>query len=145
MSQVNYLYQPGGSDNTPMVYANPFLQQIYVDDAMAAGKGDGWEVGPYGSFPELFYPTKATPQYPSFDVRGNNTMYQQHITRFGLATFTVQSNTYAGGGPNGIQGGPPYCDCTVDGVLYKIQVGASVTLPRNVMDAINGSPDFSAS
>lgn len=144
LSQVNYLYEPGGSDNTPMTYNNPFLQQIYVDDR-AALRGEGWEVGPYGSFPELFFPTKATPGYPPYDVRGNSTMIQQHIARFGLATFTVRSNTYSGGGPSGVQGGPPYCDCTIDSVLYKIQIGQSVTLPRNVMDTINGSPDFSAS
>ena len=75
--------------------------------------------------------TTQVPTYAPLDVRGPSILYQQQINHFGTVNMKVTQSPLQG------RYAPAYVDVTVDGVDYKILVGATVTVPVCVYDAIN--------
>ena len=112
---------PGGEgrDTLPVSYPNPKVVDYIVNP-------DPKNVIPW------FQPiTVVTPTYAPLDVRGPSILYQQQITNFGTVNMKITQSPVQG------RYAPAFVPVTVDGVEYLIQVGATVTVPRCVYDAIN--------
>lgn len=108
-----------GTDALPVTYPNPKTIQYLINP-------DVKRVIPW--FQDY---VQVTPTYAPLDVRGPSMLYQQQINHFGTVNMKVTQSPLQG------RYAPAYVDVTVDGVQYKIQVGATVTVPTCVYDAIN--------
>ena len=118
-------YREGGQDTVPQVFT-------YASATTVWNAPDYKEQG--------YYLQRAVPSvsFPVFQVNGNSTGYQQHLTSFGAVFGRVTRANL------GMTRAPAYVDVVADGVQYKLQINPSVsaTVPGNVVTIIGMSGDY---